>query len=336
MVRSSLIMLGLVAALFLDGCQNPQEAPRAITPGAVVCFPGLPGCDVTSTSPDGAFTLSCTTGSLVREQTLTCTASNTNGSLAHVTGWTFTSDSIAVPIVRSPPGATTTQWTGPMVISGTIAASGVVAGTQETATIAIDVTPRDWSAKIAQHQPSNDVTFTTTDMKDGRPPDIKWLGHGWEDAALVGGSPFVVPSDGPNEGLAVYDDIPILAGSNVAYDYVALQAGSVFQSFQPTTGHCNQARVVSIIPDVKFHEGFSNPPDPDHSHAGVFLASVDSIGRRVTEGLLALNGRRTAAAVVLEVKNSAESVSRAFDDDLIANTFSVADDGSRSCDFNYR
>ncbi len=324
-------VLGLIAAALVGGCQGQPEAATSQEVASIVCYPGLPGCDAIGQSPDGLFQLSCDSNSPVREGVVTCTASNTDGSTPSITGWSFDSDSLTSSIVRPPATATSAVWSGPIVVNGAIAVKGVVSGVSELAPVAIAVVPRDWSSKIAQIPPANDVTLTTIAL-DGRPASQEWLGHGWEGAIVRKRGSFTVPAGGPNEGLIIYDEIPILAGSDVAYDSRALQAGSYFASLQPTSGHCNKARVVSIIPDIKIHEGFV--PTGPNSHVGVFDASIDSIGRRMTESLLAYGGLSAASDVVAEVGRRAHILSDSFDYSP-ANVFSISDDGLKSCDFNY-
>jgi hypothetical protein len=333
-----LIALGLGAMV---GCHaTPQEPLASATqvekPANIICIEVsccvlFQNCNEFGQSPDGLFQVHCDASNPVRKAVVTCTASNTDASTPTISGWSFVSDSLTNPIVRAGPNITSVQWSGPIVVNGVIAVSGVVAGTAEFASVAIVVTPRDWSLKRAEIPPANDVTQTTMEL-NGRPLNQEWLGHGWQSAFYKNRGVFTVPADGPNEGLIIFEEIPIRALSDVAYDYRALQAGSYFESLQPTTGHCNKARVVSIIPDVMSHEGFV-PTGPD-SHVGVFNASIDSIGRRMTEGFLAFGGLSNVQDVALEVHRRAHNVSDAFDN-TAANTFSISDDGLRSCDFNY-
>lgn len=330
------VSLLLASAALIACTPTTEERPGPGHTGAVICNPDIPSPQCpppgggVGQSPDGLFQLSCDVIAPIREASVTCTASNTDGSAPAVSGWTFTSDSLTNPVVRPAATASSTQWSGPVVVSGTVSVAGTVAGTPEVASVAIVVQPRDWSAKLAQHQAARDVT--AENRLTGHPISDTLLGRSWLGSRLQGGNPLFVVG-GPNDGLAVYDDIPILTAADVAYDGIALSVGSEFWQHQLTTGHCSQARVISIIPDIKLHEGF--PPTNLDSHVAIFRASVDSIGARLTEGLLLQNGVRDPFDAASMIGALALQQSAAFDNDPIRNAFRVPDDGSSSCNFIY-
>ena len=91
------------------------------------------------------------TGTLfMRGNDISCTAvkSGTGGTLA-VTGWSFTNPTLGINIVRGG-GSTALSWSGPIVVEGTIQVSGTIGGSPSTATVAVQVIPRNWTMSLAK------------------------------------------------------------------------------------------------------------------------------------------------------------------------------------------
>jgi hypothetical protein len=191
-------------------------------------------------------------------QTATCTATVEGAGAPVVNAWEFNGvmDGAPVRILRAS-GHSSTQWSGPVVLSGTVTVRGTVGGVPTTATADLLVTPRFWESEIIRHVEKDVVPSELSDP----PLTMKGLGSM---------APNVMPradyrslmrlvATGPNTGLGYLTGIPFELVLSTDINTRAMRAGSTFWTNQPEpppSGYCSRDFITnSLLPMITAHEG---------------------------------------------------------------------------------
>lgn len=351
----------MVRATFADGHHETHNFAGDNTPGVFTSESVSFGAGVSSLSlvPAGAdyvaysleygaagIGLDCgATGTLfIRGNDISCTAvkSGTGGTLA-VTGWSFTNPTLGINIVRGG-GSTALSWSGPIVVEGTIQVSGTIGGSPSTATVAVQVIPRNWTMSLAKTInviPPSDPAYSLPEIPSG------FNGQFGVTASHLGIkqgqdflNSFVTIADGPNTGLVYFASIPAEVTHSIQINTVAMSTGSAFYNMQePTTRviggrtFCSRDFLTRTLPPlVEAHEGTTAQKK---SHVGIFQSKAEELARREFEKLVILdplNGFKQQFDSVSEVINAAATAdSKAMDTDS-RNNLNL---GSVPCEFHY-
>ncbi len=174
------------------------------------------------------------------------------------------------------------MWGGTILLSGIVSVTATVAGSEQTVSRPITVTPRNWSAKLV------DVAIATVATPFNDPPDsVQELGSNLANVGILIDRYSPVDS-GPNAGLAYFTDLPFKLRFEVNYNTKALNASSRFYQMQPKTDrrvgtvtYCGQGHILGDIPMIMQHEG-SLVTDTD-SHTDSFTNAFLTVVRTAAE-----------------------------------------------------
>ncbi|MGH7718738.1 MAG: hypothetical protein ACREON_07840, partial [Gemmatimonadaceae bacterium] len=227
---------------------------------------------------------------VTRGETLSCTAEGQPRPISfRVTGWSYGDSAGTFPnVVETPLGADTTMttWSGKLVLSGWVTASGVVGGLAMSDSVRVTVTPRDWTEKAppwaAPEEPNPQLPL--------RPTHLAQLGEIARGATIDITEKREIITTGPNAGLGFLTDFPMTVEFLIRVNRAALKVGSDFYNLQPTTAvgqSCGKSDVVPFIQFILEHEGANFETG---SHAGLYRRRFTELkpGQRV-EGLVRSN-----------------------------------------------
>jgi len=282
----------------------------------------------------GAINLVCS-GPVIRGGNVSCTASAADQSQAlTVTGWSFTSsDGIRVDRALNPTDVT---WSGALATDGDIVVAGKVGGISgQSQPQHVSVIPRDWQGKVAlkDHQIISPSTMTS------RPDSFSVLGNTemtlpLRDAMSSSQWSVNISDEGPNNGFLYLTDVPVISTTRPQANTNALNDTSSFYRIQESRArtiknvpYCAKSTVLSIIPDVKAHEGY-DPATQPNSHSGIFRRHVDSVAALAFEPLVNPPDGSALTTRITSVLTEAGSDSRAMDHDS-RNTLTM------SCYFHF-
>lgn len=348
---------------FVDGHHETQNFLGDNNPGAfksstITFGPGVSSLLLTPASndyvayslvygPTGiALDCSATGTTVIRGGFISCNAvrSGDVGGLA-VTGWSYTNVNRGVNIVRSS-NPTSVTWGGEIVIDGTIEVMGTIDGVPSTASAAIQVIPRDWSAKVLDEKisliASGDPKFTLPALP------TKFNGQFGSTESLLAlktGSDFTstfetIGSGVPNSGLIYFTALPVEGLHDVQINTLAMSVGSAFYNQQELTTRtigsrtfCGRDFLVSVLPSlVEAHEGISGQKK---SHVGIFQAKAQALAKQEFERFVVvdpMNGFKSQFDSVATRINAAANIdSNKMDSDSRNNLTNV----SSPCEFHY-
>lgn len=216
-----------------------------------------------------------------RTDELTCEASGATDIL----GWEFRADDSGY---RNPAeGATPfkgTRWKGPVVLSGTVTVKARVAGGEESKSVRVGVSARDWSdremAREAEEEPAPLGEMPT------KPDTVRQLGHIHPVLTVALSRDKWEPIlSGPNANLAYLRDLPIAYRGTIHVNRAALAVGSEFWNAQPVRPprnsdgvvHClrREEDILGFIPVILRHEGVGFDPK---SHAYLYVEEAERVG----------------------------------------------------------
>lgn len=225
-----------------------------------------------------AVVLSCP-ATVVRGETVRCTLAPA-AARPTVVGWHFR------PVTGSPltraVEATSAEWSGPMVLTGTVEARVRTGAREDTLRARIEVLPRDWRRRRAVER----VREVPTSQLPIHPRRMSDLGATTLSATVM------VPEleraaaqvqVGPNAGLWYLTGIPVAADALVDINRPALAAGSEFWTRHGAAvvrragaRTCTRGELSGEITRVvEAHEGLRGRGDA-HSHAARFFESLDA------------------------------------------------------------
>lgn len=232
--------------------------------------------------------VNCTPENPVRGTRVQCTARQSSGAEVPQAQWTFVSagegSTFSIPLfdVDPPQG---TEWSGPLVVSGTVRVRALVDGRELRSEARVTARPRNWLSK--------QVGWTIEDVDMG----LKLMPEGNEDLGRNEFSwrPRVTSistvSEGPNAGLSYFSEPPFNLRIRVALNRRAMRPGSAFFLIQaPSTQNvdgirfCSRLEMVRDTIGVKLHEGFV--PFVVNSHSEVVIRSFSDSVRSSTEKMV--------------------------------------------------
>lgn len=296
------------------------------------------------------FQVSCT-ATLVRAQTVTCTATPTDsGNGGAITGWKFYGPDNYVR-TRSV-DTTSTTWSGKLLMSGHVEVRATINGASFPLPIRsndIAATPRDWSQVSSVIQFGQRIPSL---LRDSVSTIERQLGRGMT-ALPPAGEPnpslSVVEDEGPNHLVWYYTASPYILQDTIRINET-MAVGSVWYNIQETSdrfvnlGHgqrpfmCGRSRVPQMKPIIEVHEGLSWPTQPN-SHAAAYFRAADSVIRLRIEAVASEDPPIDSLA--LSTFSTAFAVSNRVADTLFNNILmgpapdSLVSVGGVQCKFRY-
>lgn len=253
-----------------------------------------------------------------------------------ISGWSFQADSGGY---RNPPDDGVTAvgaraWEGRMVLGGTVTVRARIAGKEESTSVRVGITAREWSG--IQMIRNVEEQFAT--HLPARPDSLRQLGDIHQSMSIeLSRDKWEPILTGPNANLAYLVAPPATHHGIVHVNRVALSVGSDFWNAQYTRQRssgvvdCLQREqdVVGFIPVVLRHEGIGVDPK---SHASLYAAEADRVGNPRYEAIV--------GTTVQELADMAETVMALARDSAVIASARADSAGYRPpwCQFhfNYR
>lgn len=269
----------------------------------------------------GTINVSCS-GPVLRGDAVHCTASPPNaGDNLAVSSWGFT-DTSGVHIDRIA-NKTATTWDGTLVIAGTVLVDGTINGISASGNTRVQVTARDWQAKITLK-----VHDTIPTTQSSRPTALEQLGG---DLLLLPLDQNIsrwfklITDDGPNNNYSYLLDLPPITVDTAQVNSKAINDTSGFYRIQETRNktikdstYCAQSVVSGVLYGlVQKHEG-AVMPSPDiypNSHGAIFRHHVDSLAFKRFEPVTGFDQQDNTTPVTTALFNEAAADSYAMDHD---------------------
>ena len=226
-----------------------------------------------------------------RAETVTCTPRVApKGGTPEILRWEFAADNSDYQN-PAPGGApfTGAEWSGRVVLSGTVTVHARVAGEPTSDAVKVQVRPRDWSGLQIPRNVTEDPA--ATDLPH-RPDSLHMLGHIHQGMAVTLSREMWEPIlSGPNMNLAYLVKPPAEYTGSIHVNRVALSVGSDFYNAQPTRQRSSgvmdclqrEADVVGFIPVILQHEGIGLDPK---SHAYLYVTEAERVGNPLYERIV--------------------------------------------------
>jgi hypothetical protein len=304
-----------------------------------------------------ALKLTCTSklgeNRVTRGDTITCTASkdpvDASGELADVR-WAFTGMGFKYPDAEAGDEVPTgTTWKGKMVMSGTVSVKAKLNGSEQSASVSVDVQPRaDFLEKRVEVavRPGTLADVPGSARPADFPSGVRDLGRAVNmgggmaydpknNLAAVLRTVGIVQDGGPNHNLAYLEEIPLDASSIVVV-HPALAEGTAFHQAQAResrvvsgTPPCLQSRFGEYIRKVAEHEGIDGNPN---SHVGYFEQALNPLAARAVEPLVYHSSR------LAEMAREWQRLLRPIVDSALVKSGDPLDDDHPirfGCEFNF-
>jgi hypothetical protein len=228
--------------------------------------------------------VNCTPNPVVRGGTITCTATTSGSSQPTVTDWRFKSASLLSDITET---TSATQWQGPLVTPGFVIVNGTINGAGKSDTVAVTVTPRNWSADTVDYLflPNEPIPGPLMDP----PTRIGDLGaaHHSYDISTFQGSQIGRVTSGPNANVLYWLRPPGRVRTAIWIRTDLLVVNSWFYNKQHGGGQwCPASAVPGLLPHAHSHEGTSIQAG---SHARVYHDSAQARVPGAAEAMVVLS-----------------------------------------------
>jgi hypothetical protein len=250
---------------------------------------------------------------ITRADNVRCEASGATDIL----GWSFQADSGGY---RNPPHEGSTAvgartWEGRMVLGGTVTVRAQIAGREESKSVRVGITAREWSSiqmpRNVEEQPASHLS--------ARPDSLRQLGdiHQWMSIELnrEKWEPILT---GPNANLAYLVAPPATHHGIVHVNRTALSVGSDFWNAQYTRQRSSgvvdclrrEQDIVGFIPVVLRHEGIGLDPK---SHVYLYAAEADRVGNPRYEAVVGTTMQELAerAETIMELARDSAVIASA-------------------------